>query len=158
MLGAGSSGKSKGFGFVSYEDSESAQRAVNQMNGVEIDGKTIYVGRAQKKEERQKELKKKFEESKLEKLDNRQGSNLYIKNLEECIDDERLRKEFARFGTITSAKVMYEETRHKGFGFVCFSSPDEATRAVTEMNRVESLSPSLCTLPWPRGRKTGRLT
>lgn len=36
----------------------------------------------------------------------RQGVNLYVKNLDDGIDDERLRKEFAPFGTITSAKVL----------------------------------------------------
>jgi len=61
--------------------------------------------------------------------------SIYIKNLEDGIDDERLRTEFSQFGTITSAKVMKDDkTNSKGFGFVCFSSPDEATKAVTEMN------------------------
>jgi len=131
---ADESGKNKGFGFVSFEDSESAEKAVEELNGVEMFGKTLYVGRAQKKAERQQELKKKFEQLKLERLNRYQGVNLYVKNLDDTIDDERLRKEFAPYGTITSAKVMNEEGRSKGFGFVCFSSPEEATKAVTEMN------------------------
>merc|ERR1712186_51555 len=80
------------------------------------------------------ELKKKFEAIKMERMNRYQGVNLYVKNLDDTIDDERLRTEFTPFGTITSAKVMCEEGRSKGFGFVCFSSPEEATKAVTEMN------------------------
>jgi len=134
ILETGPDGKNKGFGFVSFEDSESAEKAVDELNGVEMFGKTLYVGRAQKKAERQQELKKKFEQLKLERLNRYQGVNLYVKNLDDTIDDERLRKEFTPYGTITSAKVMNEEGRSKGFGFVCFSSPEEATKAVTEMN------------------------
>ena len=40
--------KNKGFGFVSYEEAEAAVAA---LNGTEVSGKTIYVGRAQKKAE-----------------------------------------------------------------------------------------------------------
>jgi polyadenylate-binding protein len=129
-------GRNKGFGFVSFEDSESAEKAVDDLNGTEMNGKTLYVGRAQKKAERQQELKKKFEQLKLERLNRYQGVNLYVKNLDDSIDDERLRKEFSPYGTITSARVsvMSEDGRSKGFGFVCFSSPEEATKAVTEMN------------------------
>merc|ERR1711944_171768 len=127
-------GKSKGFGFVSFESPEEASKACDELNGSDIEGKTVYVGRAQKKAERQAELKKKFEAIKMERMNRFQGVNLYVKNLDDTIDDERLRQEFAPFGTITSAKVMCEEGRSKGFGFVCFSSPEEATKAVTEMN------------------------
>lgn len=50
-------------------------------------------------------------------------------------DDERLRAEFDSFGTITSCRVMRDEKgASKNFGFVCYSSPDEATKAVSEMN------------------------
>jgi len=135
VIMADEGGKNKGFGFVSFEDSEAAEKAVEELNGMEMAGKTLYVGRAQKKAERQQELKKKFELLKLERLNRYQGVNLYVKNLDDTIDDEILRKEFSPYGTITSAKVMCcEEGRSKGFGFVCFSSPEEATKAVTEMN------------------------
>lgn len=128
-------GQSKGFGFVAFEEPEAAEAAVSELNGKEImEGKPMYVGRAQKKAERQQELKRRFEQLKIERMNRYQGVNLYVKNLDDTIDDERLRKEFAPFGTITSAKVMMEEGRSKGFGFVCFSSPEEATKAVTEMN------------------------
>jgi len=81
------------------------------------------------------ELQRRYEAERMERYSRYQGVNLYVKNLEDEIDDERLRKEFSKFGQITSAKVMVDETMHsKGFGFVCFSSPEEATKAVTEMN------------------------
>ena len=128
-------GKSRGFGFVAFEDPDAAEQAVLELNGKEIsEGKCMYVGRAQKKAERQQELKRKFEELKNERMNRYQGVNLYVKNLDDTIDDERLRKEFTSFGTITSAKVMLEDGRSKGFGFVCFSAAEEATKAVTEMN------------------------
>jgi polyadenylate-binding protein len=130
----GEDGKSRGFGFVCFEDHEAAQRAVDDVNETTIDSRTIYVGRAQKKAERQAELKERFERMKMERTTRYMGVNLYVKNLDDTIDDELLRKEFAQFGSITSAKIMFEGGRSKGFGFVCFNSPEEATRAVTEMN------------------------
>uniref|UniRef100_K1R3E4 Polyadenylate-binding protein n=1 Tax=Magallana gigas TaxID=29159 RepID=K1R3E4_MAGGI len=92
------SGKGKGFGFVSFEDPEAAEKAVEALNGNDNSGKILYVGRAQKKIERQAELKEKFERIRMERINRYQGVNLYVKNLDDNIDDERLRKEFAQFG------------------------------------------------------------
>ncbi|KAI0082643.1 polyadenylate binding protein [Panus rudis PR-1116 ss-1] len=128
-------GKSKGFGFVNFENHEQAQKAVDALHDSDFKGRKLFVARAQKKAEREEELRKQYEQAKMEKLSKYQGVNLYIKNLDDDIDDERLRTEFEPFGTITSAKVMRDEKgTSKGFGFVCFSTPDEATKAVAEMN------------------------
>uniref|UniRef100_A0A3B5M276 Polyadenylate-binding protein n=1 Tax=Xiphophorus couchianus TaxID=32473 RepID=A0A3B5M276_9TELE len=156
---ADSSGKSRGFGFVSFEKHEDASKAVEEMNGTELNGKTVFVGRAQKKMERQAELKRKFEQLKQERISRYQGVNLYIKNLDDTIDDEKLRKEFSPFGSITSAKVMLEEGRSKGFGFVCFSSPEEATKAVTEMNgRIVGSKPLYVALAQRKEERKAHLT
>uniref|UniRef100_A0A8V5GK42 Polyadenylate-binding protein n=1 Tax=Melopsittacus undulatus TaxID=13146 RepID=A0A8V5GK42_MELUD len=152
-------GKSKGFGFVSFEKHEDANKAVEEMNGKDINGKMVFVGRAQKKVERQAELKRRFEQLKQERLSRYQGVNLYIKNLDDTIDDEKLRKEFSPFGSITSAKVMLEDGRSKGFGFVCFSSPEEATKAVTEMNgRIVGSKPLYVALAQRKEERKAHLT
>jgi polyadenylate-binding protein len=189
-------GKSRGFGFVNFVKHEDAAKAVQELNDSEFHGQKLYVGRAQKKHEREEELRKQYEAARLEKQSKYQGVNLYIKNLDDEVDDEKLRELFAPFGTITSAKVMRDAMpadraespaekkeeekkegeddkkeekkegeeekkevsgdekkdkkekdkvtikgekkilgKSKGFGFVCFSNPDEATKAVTEMNQ-----------------------
>uniref|UniRef100_A0A8C5BSJ9 Polyadenylate-binding protein n=1 Tax=Gadus morhua TaxID=8049 RepID=A0A8C5BSJ9_GADMO len=152
-------GKSKGFGFISFERHEDAQKAVDDMNGKELNGRQVYVGRAQKKGERQNELKRKFEQMKQDRMTRYQGVNLYVKNLDDGLDDERLRKEFSPFGTITSAKVMMEGGRSKGFGFVCFSSPEEATKAVTEMNgRIVATKPLYVALAQRKEERQAHLT
>nr|XP_005903260.1 PREDICTED: polyadenylate-binding protein 1-like [Bos mutus] len=146
------SGHSRGFGFVNFEKHEEAQKAVVNMNGREVSGRLLYVGRAQKRVERQNELKRRFEQMKQDRLTRYQGVNLYVKNLDDSIDDEKLRKEFSPYGVITSAKVMTEGGHSKGFGFVCFSSPEEATKAVTEMNgRIVGTKPLYVALA--EGRK-----
>ena len=128
-------GKSKGFGFVNFETHEEAEKAVETLHDTDYNGRKLFVSRAQKKAEREEELRKSYEQAKMEKLSKYQGVNLYIKNLDDDMDDEKLRAEFEPFGTITSCKIMRDEKgTSKGFGFVCFSTPDEATKAVAEMN------------------------
>jgi cold-inducible RNA-binding protein len=43
-------GRSRGFGFVTFEDDEAADKAIEALNGTELDGRTIRVDVAQAKE------------------------------------------------------------------------------------------------------------
>ncbi|EPQ66405.1 Bgt-2009 [Blumeria graminis f. sp. tritici] len=171
-------GKSRGFGFVNFVNHEHAALAVDELNGNNFKGQDLYVGRAQKKHEREEELRKSYEAARIEKASKYQGVNLYVKNLDDDFDDEKLRELFTPFGSITSAKVMRDNVtestelddkeskdadkdkenvkeeekedetesdatklekrpmgKSKGFGFVCFNNPEEATKAVAEMNQ-----------------------
>ncbi|XP_022746812.1 polyadenylate-binding protein 7-like [Durio zibethinus] len=61
-----------------------------------------------------------------------QASNVYVKNIDDDVTEEQLRQHFSQCGTITSAKIMRDDKGiNKGFGFVCFSAPEEATKAVS---------------------------
>lgn len=98
-------GNSKGFGFVNFELTDDAAHAVEALNGKKFDDKEWYVGKAQKKAEREMELKGKFEQSVKETVDKYEGLNLYVKNLDDSVTDEKLKELFSEFGTITSCKV-----------------------------------------------------
>jgi RNA recognition motif-containing protein len=57
----------------------------------------LYVVRFPNKTERQTQ----------EQINKYQGVNVYIENLDHTIDNQRLKKEFSKFGTIISAKVNF---------------------------------------------------
>ncbi|XP_051576200.1 polyadenylate-binding protein 1-like [Myxocyprinus asiaticus] len=149
---------SKGFGFVNFKNNSDAKRAVDEMNGVELNGRRLYVSRAQKKRERQAELKRRYEKIKQKNITRYQGVNLYIKNLSDSVDSELLLKEFSPYGNITSVKVMTDGGHNRGFGFVCFSSPEEATKAITEMSgRIIASKPIYVSLAQRKSERQAQL-
>lgn len=99
-------GKSKCFGFVNFESPDSAAAAVENLNGSSLDDKVLYVGRAEKKAEREAELKSQFEQERNSRFEKLKGANLYLKNLDDSVNDEKLKELFSEFGTITSCKVL----------------------------------------------------
>jgi len=86
--------------------------------------------------EREKMLRERRERKIAENQQRYAGINVYVKNLPDTVDKTRLAQEFSKFGTITSAVVMLDATTNKsrGFGFVCFTTPEEAAQAISQMN------------------------
>ncbi|KAI9306185.1 hypothetical protein BJ944DRAFT_178676, partial [Cunninghamella echinulata] len=69
-------------------------------------------------------------------------TNLYIKNLDLNVKSSDLFNHFRKYGRIISARVMKntDTKQSKGFGFVSFSTPDEALAALKEMDGQYILS------------------
>ena len=67
------------------------------------------------------------------------GNKIYVGNLPFNFGEKELKETFSPFGEITEATVISDRYsgRSKGFGFVTFSSDDEAKKAVDEMNGKE---------------------
>ncbi|KAI8975544.1 hypothetical protein BDF20DRAFT_944591 [Mycotypha africana] len=65
-------------------------------------------------------------------------TNLYIKNLDADVTSYDLFKHFRGFGKIISARVMKETATgiSKGYGFVSFTTMEEASEALEQMNGV----------------------
>jgi len=63
-------------------------------------------------------------------------TKLYVGNLNYDITSEELKKIFESYGKILSAKVIEnpETGRSRGYGFVEYSSKEEAQKATQELN------------------------
>jgi len=126
----------KKFAFINYKKSEDAQKALS-LNGKQLLGKgeNIFVSRAQVKTERELYLQKEYERRRTEFLKRYQGTNLYVKNIDDTFSDDKLKEIFSKYGKVASCVIMKDEKqKSKGFGFVCFSTLDEANKALSELN------------------------
>ncbi|XP_062304850.1 polyadenylate-binding protein 1-like [Osmerus eperlanus] len=133
-------GKSRGFGFVNFERHEDAQKAVDDMKGMQISGKLIYVGRAQKRLERQSKLKRWFQQNQARMTcpSKQLFTNIYIKNFGQDVDEQKLTEVFSKYGKITSVCVMKDENgKSRGFGFVNFERHEDAQKAVDDMKGMQ---------------------
>lgn len=121
-------GISKGYGFVHFESLEAANKAIEKVNGMLLNGKKVYVGKFVPKLEREREIG-----------DNaKKYTNVYVKNFGRNMTDEQFYQLFEKFGKITSFAIMKNcDGSSKGFGFMAFDEPEAAERAVAELNNKE---------------------
>jgi len=127
-------GNSLGFGFVHYESAESANEAIQKVNGMLLKERAVFVGKHSPKSVRPRsdETEPYF-------------TNIYVKNFSKDVTDEVFTKWFEPFGQITSAVVMRDRATgtSRGFGFVNFGKIESARSAIEKLNgaTLESLDP-----------------
>jgi polyadenylate-binding protein len=136
--------KSSPFGFISFKNVLSAEKAISCLDGKVSDGILWFVKRSVNKADRILSLKQK----KVEVEEKWKRQNLYVKNWPLDLNEDQLRAVFERFGEIDSVKFVtrecltmlysYPMTEIKPTGqvFICFSSEKSADLAMFQMRQV----------------------
>lgn len=104
--------QSNGYGFVKFADKDKAREVLEL---VKLEDPNITV------------------ESYLKDRKRPDSNNLYIKNFTGDITEDQLREIFAKYGEITSVKIMAEEASDRKFGYVCFKE-EESAKSALEMH------------------------
>lgn len=113
-------GYSFGYGFVNFLKAEDAQKAIDELNGHQIQNKRLKVAPCRRGEGG----------------DEIKNANLYVANLPKELSEEELRAMFEEFGEIIRTKILVDQTTDasKGCGFILFSKTSEADAAITAMH------------------------
>jgi RNA recognition motif-containing protein len=80
--------------------------------------------------------------------------NIFVARLNFKTRREDLEAAFAKFGQVTSAKIVKDRDtgRSKGFGFIEMANDEEANKAIAALNETEE-KPSLIILPTTNGTR-----
>jgi len=131
-------GQSWGYGFVHYTNEESAQKAIEKVNGMTLHGQVVYVTKWKSKREREESNKREREEVNKDNF-----VSVYVKHLPDDWDDAKLKEVSTEFGEINSCTVQRDEQGNsKGFGFINFKESTAAKLAVEKLNEMEVTGPS----------------
>lgn len=120
-------GQSLGYGFVNYHRQEDASKAIQTLNGLRLQNKTIKVSFARPSSEAIK------------------GANLYVSGLPKHMTQPDLERLFASCGNIITSRILCDNISggskdgsvpglSKGVGFIRFDQRVEAERAITKLN------------------------
>lgn len=139
--------QSKGYGFVTFADIEDAQRALEEFNNAEFEGRKIRVEVAQP---RKREIDEKGGRSvptaesarlKAERTKQREQTappRLIVRNLPWTIkDSDQLAALFRSFGKVKHAVVPKKGNVQAGFGFVVLRGRKNAEKALEAVNGKE---------------------
>jgi len=123
-------GQSLGYGFVNYHRTEDASKAIQTLNGLRLQNKTIKVSYARPSSEAIK------------------GANLYVSGLPKHMAQPDLERLFSSCGNIITSRILCDNITgggpskadgsvpglSKGVGFIRFDQRIEAERAIAKLN------------------------
>lgn len=125
--------RAKGFGYVEFAKAEDAAAAYEAKKGYELDGRAMNVDYSSRKPadgQKQEDRRKSFGDQLSPPT-----ATLFVGNISFEAGQEQVSEAFEPYGTILSVRIPTDRDtgEMKGFGYVTYSSVDEATAAIEAM-------------------------
>ncbi|KAM3581688.1 E3 ubiquitin-protein ligase pub1 [Umbelopsis sp. WA50703] len=148
------SGKSRGFGFVSFEDRAEADKAINTMNGLVLGSKAIRCNWAnQKNSRRDTTVNHALSYEQILRQTHIAHTTIYVGNLPHYIKEHELAPFFQQFGYVLDIRLQGE----RGFAFVKLDTHINAAIAIVSLQGV-NIAGRPARLSWGKDRATNNYT
>ncbi|XP_075433642.1 ELAV-like protein 3 isoform X4 [Ascaphus truei] len=120
------SGQSLGYGFVNYVDPNDADKAINTLNGLKLQTKTIKVSYARPSSASIRD------------------ANLYVSSLPKTMNQKEMEQLFSQYGRIITSRILVDQVTgvSRGVGFIRFDKRIEAEEAIKGLNGQKPLGAS----------------
>mmetsp|Transcript_16952 Transcript_16952/g.20700 ORF Transcript_16952/g.20700 Transcript_16952/m.20700 type:complete len:393 (-) Transcript_16952:205-1383(-) len=141
---ARATGKNKGLAFVTMTSEEERDLTIEKLNGIEIDGRKVYVDKAKSKEEKNEQRR-----------EDENNKKLYVGNIPYETSREELIEFFEQYGAVKDVYIPFDKETQlpRGFAFVTMT-PEDADNAIENATGVELLGRTLdVKQSLPRGQK-----
>ncbi|KAI9355039.1 hypothetical protein DFJ73DRAFT_285600 [Zopfochytrium polystomum] len=117
-------GRHKGFCFVEFDYPESAEITLDAMNGIEIGGRTLKVGRPNN-----------YNPAIGQVIPVPSPCRIFVANVNENVTEEMAKSIFEAFGDVKGVAFMPDALtrKHRGCGYVDFSAETAAASAIAAM-------------------------
>ena len=134
------------FGIVEFTSENEAKDAMSKLNEKIIEKDGVKNKLLVKLYQTQFEHKQFLLNQSIKMKETKSKCNLFIKNIPLTAKEEDLEKVFSKFGEITSIRIQKDKIENKdnkdkielvskGFGFVSFDKPEDAKKALEEMDQ-----------------------
>ncbi|KAL7749495.1 hypothetical protein RI367_005049 [Sorochytrium milnesiophthora] len=118
----------RGYGFIEFDVAESADLAMQHLNGVEFMGKILKVNRTNS-----------YNPDVFRHLPPRLPERIFFSNIHEQITEDSLRTVFAPFGELKNFALCPDivARKHKTYGYAEYTTADAASAAVSVLNNFK---------------------
>lgn len=137
-------GRTKGYGFVSFVTKEQAQSAIEKMDGAHLGSRCIRCGWAQHKTESALPPDPRI----LDRIDPT-NTNIYIGNMPGDVSNNEAKGYFSEYGTVLEMKLH----RKGNYGFVRYKTHHEAVNAIVGLSSGEAFNGRKLKCSWGRHPK-----